>query len=30
MLGSTEMLQRRLHALLVQAAIERSAGGMDL
>ena len=23
-------LQRRLHALLVQAAIERGAGGMDL
>ena len=28
--GLKAVLQRRLHALLVQAAIERSAGGMDL
>ena len=28
--GLKAVLQRRLHALLVQAAIERSAGGIDL
>ena len=28
--GLKAVLQRRLHALLVQAAIERSAGEMDL